>query len=210
MSGTKLPHLVKCSLILLSFLTLTAPSRASSHNEVTAWARFFGPWPVDEGGDVASYIIAIAAANKSGALVVIEGTCLSACTIKLAAKHRCVKPNSILWFHSATKGSVVSPIGNAVLIDLYPPRIRGELLRRHMLDTTAFDSEHTLTGRELIKLGEIECPPASYRSRFSFSREATLVYRARERANTLNISLIQTKSEACSGNAGRTATLAIK
>jgi hypothetical protein len=157
----RVTRLGKLALILLSLLAPTASPRASSHNEVTAWARFFGPWPVDEGGDVASYILAIAAANKSETLVIIEGTCLSACTIKLAAKRRCVRPNAILWFHSATQGPVVSPIGNAVLIDAYPPRVRSEVLRRHMLDSTEFDSEHTLTGRELIKLGEKECAPTA-------------------------------------------------
>lgn len=168
MSARKLAQLAKLALILLSFQTLSAPSLASSHNEVTGWERFFGPWPVDKGGELPNYIIAIAAANNAGTLVVIEGTCLSACTIKLAAKRRCVRPNAILWFHSATQGPVVSPIGNAVLIDAYPPRVRSEVLRRHMLDSTAFDSEHTLTGRELIKLGEKECAPTA--SAFSIRR----------------------------------------
>jgi len=151
-------RIVKFALAFIFFLTLAAPLRASSHNEVTEWARLFGPWPVDLGGHLPSYIVAIADANKSGTLVVIEGSCLSACTVKLAAKRRCVRPDAILWFHSAAEDSGVSPTGNAVLIASYPPRVRNEVLRRHMLDSTEFDAEHTLTGRELIKLGEEECP----------------------------------------------------
>ncbi len=160
--------IVRFALVLICILTLAAPSRASSHNEVTEWARLFGPWPIDPGGDLSSYIITIADANKSGALVVIEGTCLSACTIKLAAKHRCVRRDAILWFHSAAEGSGASPTGNAVLIESYPPRVRSEVLRRRMLDSTEFDAEHTLTGRELIELGEKECAPAA--SAFSIRR----------------------------------------
>lgn len=165
-ASTSMAKLTNCFGIVVLLLVLATPSRASSHNEVTIWARLFGPWPVDDGGYIHSYVAAIAAANDAGTLVVIEGTCLSACTIKLAAKNRCVRPNAILWFHSATakaavdratKSSFVSEDGNAVLIRSYPPQVRREVLRRHMLDNVAFDPEHTLTGRELLSLGEKEC-----------------------------------------------------
>ena len=155
---SKASHVVRVTALSLLLLTLAVELRASSHNEVTGLSRFFGPWPADAGGDLSGYLIAVAAANKSGALVVIEGTCMSACTVKLAAKYRCVRADAILWFHAARVGSAVSPAGNAALLASYPPRVRGEVLRRHMLDSTDFDSEHTLTGRELIQLGESECP----------------------------------------------------
>jgi hypothetical protein len=151
------PTLSKLGVVAASFFAIAAPAEASSHNEVTAWSRFFGPTPVDQGGDIPSYVSAVAAANESGALVAIEGTCVSACTVKLAAKNRCVVADAVLWFHAANEGSAASPTGNAVLIESYPPRIRSEVLRRHMLDDAAFDPEHTLTGRELIALGEKEC-----------------------------------------------------
>lgn len=140
-----------------SLLTFATRADASSHNEVTGWTTIFGPFPVDNGGDIPAYVNAIAVANSSGSLVVIEGTCASACTIRLAAKIRCVKPDAILWFHSAVEGASISATGNAVLLDTYPPRVREEVLRRHMLDDVTLNPEHTLTGRELIKLGERAC-----------------------------------------------------
>jgi hypothetical protein len=146
------------ALAVLAFLLAWAAFSQASPSDGASATRFFGPLPEDRGGDLPTYINAVAAANRSGALVVIEGTCVSACTIKLAAKNRCVRADAILWFHSASEGSAASEIGNIVLIDSYPPRIRDEVLRRHMLDDVEFDPDHTLTGRELIELGEKECP----------------------------------------------------
>jgi hypothetical protein len=142
---------------LACLLLFVPPATASSHNEVTGWTKFFGPQPVDRGGDIPVYMNAIAAANRVEALVVIEGTCASACTIKLSAKNRCVRPDAVLWFHAALEGEFISPAGNALLLDAYPPRVREEVLRRHMLDEIDSDPEHTLTGRELIALGERAC-----------------------------------------------------
>ncbi len=142
---------------LACLLCFVSPTIASSHNEVTHWTKFFGPQPVDHGGDIPVYVNAVAAANRAEALVVIEGTCASACTIKLAAKIRCVMPDAVLWFHSALEGEFISHAGNALLLDAYPPRVREEVVRRHMLDEIESDPEHTLTGRELIALGERAC-----------------------------------------------------
>jgi hypothetical protein len=124
---------------------------------VTGWTAIFGPFPIDQGGDIATYLNAVAEADSSSALVVIEGTCISACTIKLAARRRCVRDNAVLWFHAAVAGSAISTIGNSAMIDAYPPRVREEVLRRHMLDNPSLDPENTLTGRELMRLGEKEC-----------------------------------------------------
>lgn len=143
--------------LLLMVVVHASISHASSHNHVTEWDRWFGPWPMDTGGAMASYLTEVAAANSSGALIIIEGTCMSACTIKLAARHRCVKASAVLWFHAAAVGFAPSPTGNAALVASYPPRVRNEVLRLHMLDGPEFDPEHTLTGRELISLGEKEC-----------------------------------------------------
>lgn len=146
------------SMIVAScMLSLVFPTLASSHNEVTGWTRLFGPYPLDRGGDIPSYVNTIAAANGSGALVVIEGTCVSACTIRLGAKNRCVRSDAILWFHAAVEGSSISATANAVLLDAYPPRVREEVLRRGMLEDVDLNPENTLTGRELIGLGEREC-----------------------------------------------------
>lgn len=139
------------------FFAIAPRGFASSHNGVTHWTKIFGPSPVDRGGDIPTYLNSVADANGSRALVVIEGTCISACTIKLAARNRCVRHDAILWFHAAVEGSVISTIGNSILIDAYPPRVREEVLRRHMLENPALDPENTLTGAELIELGERKC-----------------------------------------------------
>lgn len=143
--------------VFAASLLCATPSKSSSHNEVTGWSKYFGPSPVDRGGDIPSYVNAIAAANSSGALVVIEGTCASACTIRLAARNRCVRPDAVLWFHAAVEGSSISETGNELLLDSYPAPVRAEVVRRRMLEDIAFDPEHTLTGRELIRLGERPC-----------------------------------------------------
>jgi hypothetical protein len=151
--------------IVMSIFVAT-PVLASSHNEVTSnWFRLFGPQPYDPGGPIERYVHEVAVANKAGTLVVIEGTCMSACTMKLSAKNRCVKLNAVLWFHSASasasldgeKLSFVSLDGNKILMSAYPPSVRREVVRRHMLESRAFDVEHTLTGSELIRLGERNC-----------------------------------------------------
>ncbi|HEY8033950.1 MAG TPA: hypothetical protein VIF02_16650 [Methylocella sp.] len=159
------PKLTECFFAVAPLCVLATSSLASSHNEVTVWSKFFGPSPLDRGGDVERYVAAVAAANEARTLVVIEGTCESACTIKLAAKYKCVRPNAILWFHSATAKAVlegeersfVSVGGNETLLRSYPPQVRHKILLHHMLDNTEFDPENTLTGRELIMLGEKEC-----------------------------------------------------
>jgi len=56
------------------------------------------------GGDVLAYLEFFAAVEKSGQRVVLDGPCLSACTLVLSAVPHdriCVTPRAVLGFHAA-------------------------------------------------------------------------------------------------------------
>jgi hypothetical protein len=55
----------------------------------------------DRGGIIANYRSRYDRLHASGARVVIDGTCASACTLALAYPHTCVTSRARLGFHSA-------------------------------------------------------------------------------------------------------------
>ena len=89
-------------------------------------------------------------------LTVIDGRCYSACTLVLGMIPRerlCVTSRARLGFHAAwayaPDGSrVASPVGNSQLWDLYPPEIRGWIVRRGGLTPKLM----VLSGRELTAM----------------------------------------------------------
>lgn len=116
--------------------------------------------PLDHGGLISDRLREIVAA--SGQRHVIEGDCMSSCTMWLGHKGSCVTPDAVLWFHGAQDGlramhdpnpwRTISADGNATLLAFYPARVRAVVapwLRR--LDY------HTLTGAQLIALGVPRC-----------------------------------------------------
>jgi hypothetical protein len=110
----------------------------------------------DFGGQIGPYLYKFAMVREAGHKVVIDGPCLSACTLALAVIPRdriCVTPNAILGFHAAwTPGAngrpVFSPGGTRLLMAVYPPQVRNWIRRRGGLNgKTIF-----LRGRELSAL----------------------------------------------------------
>ena len=110
----------------------------------------------DFGGQIGPYLHKYAMVREAGHKVVIDGPCLSACTLALAVIPReriCMTPNAILGFHAAwmpgTNGRpVVSPGGTRLLMAVYPPQVRNWIKRRGGLNgKTIF-----LRGRELAAL----------------------------------------------------------
>src|SRR6202521_4318435 len=86
----------------------------------------------DPGGQIGPYLENLASLRSSGEHVVIDGPCLSACTMVLGViprDHLGVTPRARLGFHSAwrpdTAGHpVVSRDGTELLMTVYPQQVR--------------------------------------------------------------------------------------
>lgn len=92
----------------------------------------------DGGGQIGPYLQRHEAMRQSGERVVIDGPCLSACTMVLGVIPRnriCVTPRAILGFHAAydldqTGRQVTSRGATSLLMDHYPQQVRNWIARR--------------------------------------------------------------------------------
>jgi hypothetical protein len=85
----------------------------------------------DPGGLIAAYQARFAHARSTGEHIVIDGSCLSACTLAIGMVPReqiCATPRAVLGFHSAWQPT---PFGKAVsfpatqhMMNIYPPEVR--------------------------------------------------------------------------------------
>jgi hypothetical protein len=110
----------------------------------------------DPGGQIGPYLENLTSLRSSGERVVIDGPCLSACTMVLGViprDHLCVTPRARLGFHSAWRPDeaghpVVSRDGTQLLMTVYPQQVRNWIARRGGL------SPHMmfLSGRELASM----------------------------------------------------------
>jgi hypothetical protein len=86
----------------------------------------------DTGGLVDTYVQRFSGIRDSGERVVVDGQCLSACTLVLAFVPReriCVTPNAVFGFHSAWSydaqgGQALDQKATQSMWDMYPDRIR--------------------------------------------------------------------------------------
>ena len=87
----------------------------------------------DPGGEVTSYICKFEAARASGEHIVIDGPCLSACTLLtgiVPPDHVCVTQRAVLGFHAASyyddtsRELVPTREGSALVMRLYPAQVR--------------------------------------------------------------------------------------
>ena len=91
----------------------------------------------DIGGKMEEYIARFQQVRNSGETVVIDGTCLSACTMVLGLVPRdrvCATPNAVLGFHAAwmydkSGGRVASASGTRDLMKTYPASVRAWITR---------------------------------------------------------------------------------
>jgi len=105
------------------------------------------------GGEVGSYLILFELVRKSGERVVIDGPCLSACTLVLSivpSRRICVTPRAVLGFHAAIAvdraGHRYSASGaTRVITETYPAPIRAWISRHGGLSRQVL----LLRGREL-------------------------------------------------------------
>lgn len=100
----------------------------------------------DNGGRIGTYIETFALLRHTGEGVIIDGPCLSACTLilgMLPSDQVCVTSRARFGFHAAWRPDihgrpVPSSLGTQVLMEVYPPKVRNWIRRkgglsRHMI-----------------------------------------------------------------------------
>jgi hypothetical protein len=104
----------------------------------------------DYGGYVFQYVEHVLAARQSGAQIVIDGPCASACTLYLGLPENqvCAAPHAALGFHAGSGAEATAKLWAA-----YPPRIREWIMAHGGLT----DVVRWLTGPELFKRMRV-CP----------------------------------------------------
>jgi hypothetical protein len=111
----------------------------------------------DPGGEVSSYIQKFREMRASGERVVIDGPCLSACTLLtglMPRDHVCVTSRAVLGFHAASyyndasRTFVPTRQGSSLVMHLYPPAIKAWIGRHGGLTPHLI----MLQGRELTAL----------------------------------------------------------
>jgi hypothetical protein len=127
--------------------SIVAPSVASAEIRIVG----------DPGGEVSSYMQKFEAVRASGERVVIDGPCLSACTLLLGIvpKSRiCVTQQAVLGFHAASyyddasRALVPTREGSRLVMRVYPAEIRGWIARHGGLTPKLIE----LRGRELTAM----------------------------------------------------------
>ena len=110
----------------------------------------------DPGGLIVEYAQRFLHMRASGEQVIIDGACLSACTLAIAMLPRdqvCATPNAVLGFHAAWRptsdgGKATSFLATQAMMELYPTDIRGWIGRHGGLTPRMI----FLQGRELAAL----------------------------------------------------------
>jgi len=111
----------------------------------------------DPGGEVSAYVEKFEELRKSGEHLVIDGPCLSACTLFtgiIPHDHVCVTRRAVLGFHAASYFDdarhtlVPTRQGTQVIMRLYPPEIRNWIAQHGGLSPHIM----ALRGKELAAL----------------------------------------------------------
>ncbi len=135
------------ALALAAVTSTVAPTTASADMRIVG----------DPGGEVSSYIRKFHEVRDSGQHVVIDGPCLSACTLLtgiVPADHVCVTRRAVLGFHAASyyddasQSLVPTREGSALVMRLYPNQIRNWIVHHGGLTPHLIE----LRGRELSSL----------------------------------------------------------
>ena len=109
-------------------LVLGAAALALSVTSASATMRI----AEDRGGQIGRYLEAFATARSSGERVVVDGNCLSACTLVLGVIPReriCATQRARFGFHAAWMPDrdgrpITSPLGTQALWSIYPASVR--------------------------------------------------------------------------------------
>jgi hypothetical protein len=120
--------------MLIRGLVLSAALVALNVSSASATMRI----SEDRGGQIGRYLQTFAAVRSSGENVVVDGNCLSACTLLLGLVPRervCATQNARFGFHAAWMPDsdgrpVTSPLGTQALWNIYPASVR-RWIKRH-------------------------------------------------------------------------------
>jgi hypothetical protein len=111
----------------------------------------------DPGGEVSSYVEKFQEARETGEHIVIDGPCLSACTLLtgiVPRDHVCVTSRAVLGFHAASyyddasRSLVPTRQGSQYVMQFYPQQIRAWIGRHGGLTPHLI----TMRGRDLSAL----------------------------------------------------------
>jgi len=170
----------KALMIMAVAATLISPPAAQATMRITG----------DPGGLIVEYAQRFLHARASGEQVVIDGACLSACTLAIAMLPRdqvCATPRAVLGFHAAWRptsdgGKATSSLATQAMMELYPSDVRGWIGRHGGLTSRMI----FLQGRELASMvptcGETGSSIARITHRPSSSRELAVVRPGQPRA----------------------------
>jgi hypothetical protein len=165
--------------LLLAAVAATSISASSAQ----ATMRITG----DPGGLIIEYAERFLQARASGEPVVIDGACLSACTLAVAMLPRgqvCTTSKAVLGFHAAWRptshgGKATSSVATQAMMELYPADVRGWIGRHGGLTPRMI----FLQGRELSAM--VPTCGAAAGATASLSREPTGVGRASREPNAV-------------------------
>lgn len=117
----------------VSTALLAATIAATYNSSVSATVRITS----DPGGQIGPYLEKLQSLRSSGQSVIIDGPCLSACTMVLGMIPRdriCVTSRARLGFHAAWRpeqnGRQTSEEGTGLLMSVYPQQVRDWINRR--------------------------------------------------------------------------------
>ena len=110
----------------------------------------------DPGGQIGPYLESLVALRDSGERVILDGPCLSACTMIVGVippERLCATPRARLGFHAAwhpgeNGRQVTSKAATKLLMDIYPERVRHWIKERGGLSPRMI----YLSGRELASV----------------------------------------------------------
>jgi hypothetical protein len=125
---------MRLSIILLGATIATGFTLPASASTRVSAVRI----SADPGGQIGPYLDKLRSLRNSGQNVIIDGPCLSACTMVLGVIPRdriCVTPRARLGFHAAWRPDqnghqTVSADGTELLMSVYPPQVRDWISRR--------------------------------------------------------------------------------
>ena len=137
---------------LAATCTLSASTTPASATPASATVSITS----DSGGQIGPYLEKLQSLRNSGQNVIIDGPCLSACTMVLGViphDRICVTSRAQLGFHAAWQPDqagrqTVSPDGTELLMSVYPQQVRNWISRRGGLSPQVM----YLTGGELASM----------------------------------------------------------
>jgi hypothetical protein len=139
-------------LAIIRLVMVTAALAAATTTPLRAEVRILA----SPGGQVGPFLELFDRVRESGERVVIDGPCLSACTLVLStvpSERICVTRRAVLGFHAARsidrRGRMYAePEASQAVLEAYPEAVRGWISRRGGLTSRLL----LLRGRELAAI----------------------------------------------------------